>query len=122
MNLGSHSSSATNHPSPSLPPDLTKLFNIQANHIRNLKEQVNTRDRALEGLLSQVTNLNIQNQALMSSAKTKEKEKKHTLSTKKSFNKTNQPISSKASGCLKKHSIKEIRKKHSKKKHSTKKR
>ncbi|MBW0502372.1 hypothetical protein O181_042087 [Austropuccinia psidii MF-1] len=76
MNLGSHSNSATHHPSPSLPPDLNELFNIQANHIRNLEEQVNARDRALEGLLSQVTNLNIQNQALTSSAKTQEKEKK----------------------------------------------
>ncbi|MBW0579152.1 hypothetical protein O181_118867 [Austropuccinia psidii MF-1] len=103
MSLGCHSNSATNHPSPSLPPDLQELFNIQANHIRDLEEQVNARDRALEGLLSQVTNLNIQNQALMSSEKAKEKEKNHTLSKKKSFNKTNQPISSKASGCLKKH-------------------
>ncbi|MBW0539276.1 hypothetical protein O181_078991 [Austropuccinia psidii MF-1] len=110
MNLGSHSTSATNHPSPSLPSDLNKLFNIQANHIRYLEEQVNACDQELEGLLSQVANLNIQNEALTSSAKTKEKEKKNTLSTKKSFNKTNQPISSKASGFLKKHSIKEIRK------------
>ncbi|MBW0552573.1 hypothetical protein O181_092288, partial [Austropuccinia psidii MF-1] len=116
MNLGSNSNSTTTHPSgPSLPPDLNELFNTQVDHIRKLEEQIYSRDKALEGLLSQVTHLHVQNQALTSSAKSKATESKKPGASKKSYNKEKQPRSSTASGGSNKISIKKIRKKRSKK-------
>ncbi|MBW0460808.1 hypothetical protein O181_000523 [Austropuccinia psidii MF-1] len=111
MNFGSNSNSTTTHPpGPSLPPDLNELFNTQANNIRKVEEQVYSLDQELEGLLSQVTHLHVQNQALTSSAKSKATELENTGASKKSYNKANQPRSSKASAGSNKNSIKKIRK------------
>ncbi|MBW0585766.1 hypothetical protein O181_125481 [Austropuccinia psidii MF-1] len=116
MNSGSKSNSTTTHSSgPSLPPDLNELFNTQVDHIRKLEEQVYSRDQELEGLLSQVTHLHVQKQALTSSEKSKTTESKNPGASKKSYNEENQPRSSTASGGSNEISIKKIRKKCSKK-------
>ncbi|MBW0558168.1 hypothetical protein O181_097883 [Austropuccinia psidii MF-1] len=91
MNFAHHNKSSP-HPSGSaVISDANDLLNAQVQKIRELKEQIQFCDHSLEGILSQVNNLHLQNQLLALSTNSKGKKTKHTLTQKKSFNrKSNQ--------------------------------
>ncbi|MBW0592884.1 hypothetical protein O181_132599, partial [Austropuccinia psidii MF-1] len=91
MNFGHHNKSSPYPSGSSVIPNANDILNAQVQKIRELEEQIQSRDHALEGLLSQVNNLHLQNQLLASSTNSKGKKTKHTLTQKKSFNgKSNQ--------------------------------
>ncbi|MBW0565965.1 hypothetical protein O181_105680 [Austropuccinia psidii MF-1] len=91
MNFAHHNKSSP-HPSGSaVISGANDLLNAQVQKIRELEEQIQFRDHSLEGILSQVNNLHLQNQLLSLSTNSKGKKTKHTLTQKKSFNrKSNQ--------------------------------
>ncbi|MBW0471489.1 hypothetical protein O181_011204 [Austropuccinia psidii MF-1] len=102
MSFGHHNNMSPHPSGPSFPNNLNKIFNAQTEHIRQLQDQINSRDKALEGLLLQVNNLHVQNQGLTTLAKLKNQETKQHSSSKKGLKKPKQQTVNKISGGSKK--------------------